>query len=100
MKQTPDITIKTQLASVRFADHEVAAMPKGPYRSRLQFLVAEKLEELYQLQVVNAEDPNVSVTSQKVFPRIRHRRALSETDDFAVAAEKLVETGPILFKEM
>ena len=100
MKQTPDITIKTQLASVRFADHVVAAMPKGPCRSRLQFLIAEKLEELHQSQVINAEDPNESVTSQKVSSRIRHRRALSETDDFADAAEKFVETGPLLFKEV
>jgi hypothetical protein len=77
LKQTPDITIKTQLALLRFADHDVAAMPKGPCRSRLQSLIAEKLEEFYQSQVINAEDPNVSVTSQKVFLRIRHRRALS-----------------------
>lgn len=100
MKQTPDIAIKHQLALLRVADHDVAAMPKGPCRSRLQALIAEKLEEFYQSQVINAEDPNVSLTSQKVSPRIRHRRSLSETDDFAVAAEKLVEAGTILFKEI
>ena len=58
----------TRLSNLRKADRDVAAMPKGHFRSVLQSIIGEELERLSMIQVESAESPNEElVPRQKTF---------------------------------